>query len=273
MEQIHTKSDKRHKISSDKKYQFILHSDDEGAVLIYGRGGELGDFNVFVQSLINQDLKAKYDKNIAVKHIERKKDLIDYLSETDFGFKISELHIFSHSFGTGLSLAYEDPALEKEREAWVQNSISQYYDNNKLDDLYDAIIAREISILFIDDLLYLMPEGTKNKIQNKFDAKGAFVKIWGCNSGYENWTYSTESIYWGALNYKHNPKPSMARAFAILCNVNTYGATSGSHIEVKDNGQWIKSDEYERKHGSPPSGALPSRLKPDRGDYIEFKPQ
>lgn len=275
MDPIHTQPNQRNKISPDNKKHFVLHGSDEGTVVLYGRGGGLGDFSVFAQSLIKQELKAKYAKNIALKYVDRKKDLIDYLSETDFGYKICELHIFSHAFGTGLSLAYEDPALEKQREDWRLKNINQYYEDGKLNDLYDAIINREVSVLFIDDLLSLMPHDTKKKIQNKFDEKGAFVKIWGCNAGVENWIYDTDGewgLYWGALNFKNNPKPSVARAFAQCCNVRAFGATSGSHIEVKDDELWLSSTEYKKKYGKSPSGALPYRLKPDRGDYIEFKP-
>jgi len=76
----------------------------------------------------------------------------------------------------------------------------------------------------------------------------------------------------GALNQKRNPKPSIAKTIAEFCNVATYGAKSGSHIEVKDGNTWISSTEYKNKHGNYPSGTLPHRLEPDSGGYIAHNP-
>jgi len=96
-----------------------------------------------------------------------------------------------------------------------------------------------------------------------FSPASAFAKIWGCNSAVADWYYNASDPYWGALNYKRNPKPSMAETFAQFAGVVTYGANSGSHIEVNDSRIWITSAEYKIKHGQNPSGSIPNRLQPD----------
>lgn len=258
-------------VATGKAHEFSIDTREPGAVIIYGRGGKLGDFEVFVRWLKKQALSDVYGDNIAVEHIERKKEFLDCLTDAKRAFVINELHIFSHSFGTGLSLAYDDPDLEDERHQWIRKNIDDYYSNNKLDELYDAIIAREIGILFIDDLLYIPDETTKKKLQNLFHSDDSFIKIWGCNAGSEEWIYEPNP-YWGALNHKHMPKLSIAHAFANACKVRTLGATSGSHVEVLNQGIWITSRHYKNAYGSYPSSTLPQRLKPDVGDYVAFLP-
>ena len=85
-------------------------------------------------------------------------------------------------------------------------------------------------------------------------SKKAKIKIWGCNSGIGNWIYSDEDergnqvhdldapasyYYWRALNEQNRPTPSIAQAFANYFQVSTYGATSGSSIQVLHQGRWI----------------------------------
>lgn len=249
----------------------ILHKDNEGAVIIYGRGGHLGDFKVIVDSYVKYDLKPKYGANIAVNHIERKKEFLDYLIDTDFGFKINELHIFSHAFGDGLSLGYDDPVLAQERANWIQTDLDYYYANNLPEELYDAIVAREIAILFNEDILYLLPDARKQKLRSQFDST-AFIKIWGCYGGYEGHNYEGHD-YWGALNNKHWPKMAIAHGFAKLCNCPAFGSPStGTHIEVLDNGKWMTSDEYRKAYGKYSSGTMQHRMRPDKGDYVKFDP-
>jgi hypothetical protein len=97
--------------------------------------------------------------------------------------------------------------------------------------------------------------------------------VWGCFGGYENYDYSPSNLYWGALNYKNYPKISIAHGFAKLCNQPAFGSPeSGTHMEVFENGKWVKTDEYKNLHGSYPSGTMRHRMRPDKGDYIEFKP-
>jgi hypothetical protein len=258
-------------VATGKTHEFSIDTREPGAVVIYGRGGDLGDFGVFADSLVKRTLRDIYGSNIEVKHIERKKEFLECITDAKRTFLINELHVFSHSFGVGLSLAYEDPDLENERRQWIRHNIDDYYSNDKLDELYDAIISRELGILFVDDLFYLPDESFRDALRRQFHSEKSFVKIWGCNSGVEDWTYASDS-YWGALNYKHVPKMSIARAFANACAVKTFGARAGSHVEVLDKGKWITSDDYKNAHGRYPSSELPQRLQPDKGDYVPFSP-
>jgi len=240
-----------------------------GVVIIYGRGADLGNFGVFAENL-RKDLVGKYGKNIEVKNIERKADFFAYLSTTKFAFQVKELHIFCHSFGTGLALGYHDPIIAAKRNDFARTRLDWYYQNSKYDQLYDDIIKLEEGILFIDDLINATTK--KRVIQALFSPSNAFVKLWGCNSAVSGWEYDSNDVYWGALNYKRNPKPSIAQTVATFCNVVCYGATSGSHVEVLDNGGWITSEAYGKKYAKKASGTLMHRLQPDKGGYVAYNP-
>lgn len=241
-----------------------------GAVIIYGRGGDLGDFKIFAEYL-KKDLTAVYGDNIVIANITRKKEFLSFLSLTKFRFKIKELHIFSHAFGTGLALGYKDPSISRERELFVKNDLNNYYETNKFDGLYKKIIELEKGILFIDDLLEASP-AIADAVRKIFAPLEAFTKIWGCNSAVEEWIYDYNDTYWGALNYKLNPKPSIAKSFAAFSKVRTFGAVSPSHIEVKVNGKWMTSQDYKNIHHQWPSSAFRHRLEPDSGGFIEKLP-
>ncbi|MFC1586378.1 hypothetical protein ACFL5V_12595 [Fibrobacterota bacterium] len=108
----------------------------------------------------------------------------------------------------------------------------------------------------------------------KLFAPGAFIKIWGCNSGIEGGGYENDPgvYYWEALNKKNTPKGSIAGSFATFFNVNIYGAKSSAEIQVYYKGSWISSDVFKAEHGSHPPGYLPHKLHPKEGDYEVFFP-
>lgn len=241
-----------------------------GAIIIYGRGAELGDFNIFAKCL-RKDLSKNFADNVLIKRIENKTEFFDYFTTTKFGFRLKELHIFSHAFGPGLAFGYGDQAIAQKRTDFYNNKLAWYYDNNQLDKLYDDIIQLEQGILFVDDLLHA-PKRMRDSVRKLFVPANAFVKLWGCNSAVENWVYDTSDPYWGALNRKLNPKPSIAQTVATFCNITTYGAASGAHIEVMDGDKWVSSAEYKKKYNTYPSGILPHRLSPDSGEYIAHNP-
>jgi hypothetical protein len=86
------------------------------------------------------------------------------------------------------------------------------------------------------------------------------------------WEGDIYDYYWRALNEQNMPKPSIAQAFADYFDRTTYGAHSGSHIEVFDHGHWLKSSEYRRTHGRWPPPSRMHRLAPDVGSYRAHHP-
>jgi len=127
----------------------------------------------------------------------------------------------------------------------------------------------------------------ENVMRAKF-AAGAFMKLWGCNSGVSGWVYTNfdstsrtlvsdqnadaDYYYWRALNTRNVPKPSIAQALADYFGITVYGAGSGSHIEVQRGNQWITSNKYKKETGRWPGAPQTLRLHPDRGTYNPFKP-
>jgi hypothetical protein len=122
-----------------------------------------------------------------------------------------------------------------------------------------------------------------------FDER-ATIKLWGCNSGIGDWVFSDpvdpqgtqwttapavagQYYYWRALNEAYIPKPSIAQAFANFFGVPVWGATSGSHAEVKRNGDWVTTDRYHKETGRWPSEKQLLRLKPDKGTYARLAPR
>jgi hypothetical protein len=239
----------------------------EGALIIYGRGAELGDFSIFARSL-QENLKKTYRNHIIVKHIEKKKDFFNYLETTSFKFYVKELHIFSHSFGAGLALGYRSQEGRNSRMRVYQNAL-----NEGRSVTYEEVLKAEVGIIFTDDLINF-DKTKQTKIRKIFSKQDAFIKIWGCNAGVAGWIYTDDpgQYYWQALNTKNTPKPSIAKAIASFFNVKVWAAYSGSHIEVFFDKKWITTDEYKRQYGSYPPGNLPHRLHPDKGDYKAYEP-
>jgi hypothetical protein len=130
---------------------------------------------------------------------------------------------------------------------------------------YEEVVNAEIGALLTDD--YLTSKMTSlNKI--KLFTDKAYIKFWGCNSGVDNWVYSDApgTYYWSALNEKNTPKLSIAQATANFFKVETFGATSGSHIEYKVEDKWQIIKKQPKKHDG-------IRLHPDKGDYNCYKPK
>lgn len=69
------------------------------------------------------------------------------------------------------------------------------------------------------------------------------------------------------------PKPSIAQKFADYFKVTVYGAKSGSSIQVRSEGSWVSTEKYKDNVGAWPSGSLPHRLVPDKGEFYEYQPQ
>lgn len=253
---------------------------DEGVLVIYGRGADLGNFKFFADDLVTTEL-ASFDKSsIVIKNVERRNAFFDLLLNPPFTFKIKELHIYSHSFGGGLSIGYKDPALNPGRSAVVDRARGGRAS-------YSTVLQAEQGTIFTDDLIRTPYTNYREEIRTRF-APNAKIKIWGCNSGVENWIYSDEDergnsvyeldapasyYYWRALNETNTPKRSIAQAFANYFNVTTYGARSGSSIQVKYRGRWVSSPNFlkatRRKSVGEPDVL---RLAPDVGTYYAYAP-
>lgn len=244
------------------------------AIIVYGDGGELGNFKVFADNL-KRDLDKTY-KNVIMKYVNRDYEFFKLLDSVLPIQKIKELHVFSHAIGAGLFLGYKDNAISAQRINALRTADLA---GRKL--TYNEVVAIEKGAIQTDDLLHINYLPLRNKYRNKF-TKGAFIKIWGCNSGVDSWVYSDQGLvdpadtrewyYWRAFNEKNTPKPSIAKAMAKYFNVTVYGAKSGASIEVYHKGAWVSSQSYKKNVGHWPSGRLPHRLVPDKGTYHAFNP-
>lgn len=249
---------------------------EDGALVVYGRGAELGNFKFFADDLVTTELTSFKRQNIVIKNVERRKDFFELLNNPPFTFKLKELHIFAHSIGGGLFLAYGDPGIQPARYTVAGRARGGTA-------TYLRVLNTEIGTIFTDDLIRSPYKDYRQRIRAIFSAN-AGIKIWGCNSGVANWTYSdvdsngnyvydsnapASSYYWRALNESNTPKPSIAQAFADYFQVTTYGATSGSSIQVKNKGRWVSSARLNRKVNE--QDVL--RLAPDRGVYNEYIPR
>ena len=244
------------------------------AIIVYGDGGELGSFKVFADNL-HQKLNKKY-KKVVTQYVNRDTDFFKLIKSTGINEEVAELHIFSHSIGAGLFLGYKDTSIAASRE-----TIWKVADQAKRKLTYHEVVRTEIGAIQTDDLKIGAFVKQQTDLQRKFSAS-AFIKIWGCNSGVEDWVYSdngvvdpkdtSEPYYWRAFNEFNTPKPSIAKSLAKFFNRKVYGAKSGTSIEVKYNRKWISSQQHKNKVGHWPSGSLPHRLVPDKGTYHEYLP-
>ncbi len=254
-------------------------ADPEGAVIIFGRGADLGDLSVFAQTLAN-DLKPTYKSNIIIKNIENREDFFKFLKEKK-PFKVKELHIFSHSIGAGLYIGYKSTEASNSRNTAFNAATAA---GRKIS--YGEVVKAETGAILTDILSDPDIVKDRDTLRAMF-APNALMKFWGCNAGVKGWVYSDErsdgspvtdqadttaSYYWRALNLQKVPKPSISQAFADFFNVTVFGAMSGSDVRVLTGGKWITSEAYKKANGHWPSGRLPQRLQPDRGTYNEFKP-
>jgi hypothetical protein len=241
------------------------------ALMFYGNGSDLGNFKVFAGGL-KQSLRGSYaPQHVIDLRIIWRADFFDSLANPPFENKIGELHIFAHSTGGGLFLGYHLEERRQARDFLIANS------NHRL--TYEEVLNAEETTVFTDDFVRHPWVDMRDDIRDNF-APGALIKIWGCNSGLEAHEYSDGDpfdprtpYYWRAINEQRTPKPSVAQAVADYFGLPTYGATSGSHVEVFSDGHWTKTNRYRATVGHWPSARLEHRLKPDRGDYQEFLPQ
>jgi hypothetical protein len=255
---------------------------DTGALVLYGRGADFGSFKPFVDDFISTELGTRIPKSrIEVKNTERWKDFWEALGSFGQRFNIAELHIFSHSYGAGLSLGYKDPALQMERGAMLDTATMA---GRKV--TAQEVLATEKGIIFTDDLVDPMQAALAPDFQAMFVAP-KLIKLWGCNSGVAGWLFSdpagsrsvtdpaapADSYYWRALNTINQPKPSVAQAFADYFKCEVHGATSGSHAEVKVGKAWVTSDEFRKQNKRWPNENDMLRLTPDKGTFQVFKPK
>ena len=192
-------------------------------LLMHGRGGDLGDFKIFSDSHKKVIQKADKDAVVVQESTERAKRLREVLEAWPVANKLKELHIWSHSIGAGLFLGYHDPILSIERSVLVARAQAMGRNVN-----FEEVRNGEVGALFTDDLIASPYTATKTMVAPKF-AKGATVKIWGCNAAISNWIYTdtandgslisdpantNATYYWRALNERNQPKPSIANPTA-----------------------------------------------------------
>jgi hypothetical protein len=268
--------------------------DTEIAVLLYGNGYDLGNFQFYADDLAAQLVREKkFDRaNIIIKQTLNGAAYFSALMAVPLNQKIKELHVFSHSIGGGLYLGYHVADAGAIRAA-AANAFPHPFTGTGPRISYDQVVATEYqAALLTDHLLGPAFTGAQAQLRAKFSA-GATIKLWGCNSGVSGWVYSDEDssghlvsdqnapaehYYWRALNTRNVPKPSIAQAFADFFGVAVYGAGSGSHVEVWYNGSWVKADAFVRATGRQPGSRRGPRdpdilrLHPDHGDYNRFSP-
>lgn len=240
-------------------WDVTLNIKNLGVLIFYGNGAELGDFGQFAESLKKEKLKTYPKENIIIVSMQNKNLFFDYLSKFN-KFQIEELHVFSHAAGGGLYLGYHNQESATSRTIAYNQSVRR---GTKI--TYEEVIEAEVGALFTDD--YLTKKALKVKSNKTLFSPTATIKFWGCNSGVSNWIYSDTppTYYWSALNEKNTPKPSIAQATADFFQRETFGATSGSHIEFLVNGKWQIMKKQPKSHQG-------IRLHPDKGNYNSYKP-
>jgi hypothetical protein len=244
-------------MNNDSVEETINQSPTQSALLCYGRGAELGNFEVFAKALKKNHLLKKYkEQNIQIVKTFNRIDLVNAILKTSLR-EITEIHIFSHSAGAGLFLGYHDPVYQQERANFLQTTPNP---------TYEEVIANETASLLTDHLVVTYAS-LKSSVQKKLENL-QFAKLWGCNTGRANWMYDN-SPYWAPLNTKNTPKPSMAQALSTYINKTVYGASSGSHIEYFVNGEWKSGYDYKPKSTKDYTDI---RLHPDKGDYDAYSP-
>ena len=163
--------------------------------------------------------------------------------------RIKELHIFSHSWISGLSLNYggnATPSHLKSLEDLYGKLVSQYIGSDDYEEF------KEIQ-LRISNFQYLTKDQQKTLVSNF--APGAKIQIWGCGSGSES--------------------SGIAQTLANYTRATTWGSESGTHFEVYVNGKWIRYDKEARQKYRKlvVQGKAPFMMFPDVGrKYKEFKP-
>lgn len=245
------------------------------ALIIYGDGGELGNFKIFADNLAKE--VSSDELTPIVKYINRDAEFFNFIETASKDGELAQLHIFTHAIGAGVFLGYKDAAVSAQRNLTWQKARSA---GRKV--TYNEAVNTEVGAIQTDDF-FLNPIKNKREQLRKRFSNNSFIKIWGCNSGLENWVYSDDGVtdpndasvpyYWRAFNQKNTPKKSIAQEIANYFNRPVYGALSGASIQVKHKNNWMSTKDFKKTVGHWPSGALPHRLVPDKGEYREHKPQ
>jgi hypothetical protein len=238
------------------------------AILLCGNGADLGDFKVFADNLVHNDISKRFKKeDIIIKRTVKRDEVFQaILDQPDNSIK--ELHIFSHSIGGGLYVGYHHKDAQAARDAMI-NTLTAV----GRDATYAEVLQTEIGGILTDHLILAPYNNTQAQMKAKF-ASDATGKFWGCNAGVEHWIYEHDSNprYWDMLNTQNTPKPSVAQAFATFWGIKVSGASSGSHIEVFVQKHWMTSDQYKAMTKHWPGSGNILRLTPDHGTYIEHTP-
>jgi hypothetical protein len=172
-------------------------------------------------------LKRKYKCKSPPKpiKIDNGGDMMKLLMKKRVGEKrIKELHIFSHSWFSGLSLNYGGTAKPSDLK-----SLEEIYGKNVKEhigsDDYNEFKETQIRI---SNFHYLTKEQQKTLMKNF--APGARIKMWGCNTG--------------------SGSGGIAQTFANYTRAATYGSPSGTDFKVYVKGEWIKyNKEVQKKYG------------------------
>lgn len=250
------------------------------AVIIYGNGDHLGRFEVFAGSLANTLRPIYGHDRVLIQKILRRDEFFSYiagpptLAPTD---KIAEVHVFAHSIGGGLFIAYGDTTIDHRREY-----VAQRAKNAGRRVTYQEALDTETGAVLTDDFIR-SPYRERREAVRRNLTEHATIKLWGCNAGVKGWVYSDgwgvtdpadmeTTYYWRALNEQHVPKPAVAQAVADYFGRTCWCAGSGSHVEVLNQGHWESTAHYRSSTGRWPSGAMIHRLHPDRGDYRAYHP-
>lgn len=260
----------------------------EIALMLFGNGAELGNFKFFADDLAATLVKdGKFARtNIRIEEAMNSGRFFGALDAIPATQKIKELHVFSHSIGAGLYIGYHTAESAARRASAAALFPGPYKGASSPRIPYQNVVDAEIGGVLTDHLLSAPLIKKRPALRAKF-AAGAHIKLWGCNSGVSNWTYSDSDdvgrpvvnqnepgqyYYWRALNTRHTPKTSIAQGMANYFDVPVYGAGSGAHIEVKNGGKWISSAEYKKLFRRWPGEPQVLRLHPDKGDYNVFNP-
>ena len=246
------------------------------AAIIYGNGHTLGKFEVFAGSLA-KTLRLTYGYDgVLIQKIVRRDEFFSYIAgPPTLGpiDKIAEIHVFAHSIGGGLFIAYGDETIDHRRQYLIDQAA-----HARRRITYREVLDTESGAILTDDFVR-SPYREKREAVRRNLTDHAAIKLWGCNAGVQGWVYTDgdpedvrTAYYWRALNEQNVPKPAVAQAFADYFGRICWGAGSGSHVEVMNHGHWESTAQYHLKVGRWPSGALIHRLHPDRGDYRAYHP-
>jgi hypothetical protein len=201
-------------------------------LLICGRPDTFGSFTSYADDLITADIiKRVPRKNTRVLSVLTKHEFLDEIAAFAKMFLISELHVFSHSYGAALSLGYHDRAQGLLRG----QAIDRYLRVGQKTPL-TALLDAEVGMLFTDDLVRGQYAANKATIRRFFHSS-ATIKLWGCNSGIDGWTFS-------------DPLSDPALP-----------------------GAWLDNDKFKKTVGRWPTQKDILRLKPDKGDYKKYMPK